>query len=169
MKSKLLFPASALGSLALMALSIASTARAQAPNPPRYTVTDLGTLGGKYSYAYAINNWGVVAGGAATPAQTNGTSQTAFLWFEGHRIGLGTLGGADCPDCSSEAASANAYGDVAILSETAITDYPQGEDFCGFGTHRQCLAGTWKRGSLRALPTLQGGNNSQSAWINNRG
>lgn len=168
MKSKFLFTTSGLGSLTLLALSVAVTAGAQAPSAPRYTVADLGTLGGKYSYAYAINNWGVVAGGAATLAQTNGTSQTAFLWFEGHRIGLGTLGGDDCPDCSSEAASANVYGDVAVLSETAITD-PHNEDFCGFGTHRQCLAGTWKRGALRALPTLPGGNNSQAAWVNNRG
>jgi probable HAF family extracellular repeat protein len=167
MKSKFLLTTSGLGSLTLLALSVASTALAQALNPPRYTVTDLGTLGGRYSYAYAINNWGVVAGGAATPTQTNGTSQTAFLWFGGHRIGLGTLGGADCPDCNSEAASAGAYGDVAILSETAVTD-PNGEDFCGFGTHRQCLAATWKRGALRALPTLQGGDNSQAAWVNNR-
>jgi uncharacterized membrane protein len=168
MKSKFLLTTSGLGSLTLLALSVASTAQAQALNPPRYTVTDLGTLGGKYSYAYAINNWGVVAGGAATPTQTNGTSQTAFLWFGRHRISLGTLGGADCPDCSSEAASAGAYGDVAILSETAVTD-PNGEDFCGFGTHHQCLAGTWTRGALRALPTLQDGNNSQAAWVNNRG
>jgi uncharacterized membrane protein len=78
------------------------------------------------------------------------------------------LGGADCPDCSSEGAATSAYGEVAILSETASTD-PNGEDFCGFGTHRQCLAGTWKKGALRALPTLQGGHNSQPIWINNRG
>ena len=37
---------------------------------PRYTVTDLGTLGGMYSYGYGINNAGEVSGGAATPTQT---------------------------------------------------------------------------------------------------
>ena len=33
---------------------------------PRYVVRDLGTLGGKYSFPYNLNDAGVVSGGSAT-------------------------------------------------------------------------------------------------------
>jgi probable HAF family extracellular repeat protein len=140
----------------------------QTPEPAHYTVTDLGTLGGTYSYGYGINNAGVVSGGAATQAQTDGVSQTAFLWDRGHFFNLGTLGGVACPDCSSEAGGPNAKGESPILSETSEPAY-MGEDFCGFGTHRQCLGVIWKNGKMTALSTLRGGQNSQAYWINDRG
>ena len=146
-------------------LAIAATAQ------PRYTVTDLGTLGGTYSYAYGINSvLGWVAGGAATPSQTNGVAQTAFLapGF-GRLINLGTLGGEACPDCNSNGAAPNIFGEVAVVSETSDNTDPNGEDFCGMGTHRQCLAAIWQGGRLKALPTLPGGNNAQVYWLNNRG
>ena len=116
-----------------------------------YTVKDLGTLGGGYSFGYGVNKLGVVAGGAATTSQTDFLSQTAFLWDKDlHIVNLGTLGGDACPACSSEAAQENVWGEAAILSETASPAY-EGEDFCGFGTHRQCLAGIWKNGEMSAL------------------
>jgi probable HAF family extracellular repeat protein len=141
----------------LAALAIAQTPR------PRYTVTDLGTLGGTYSYAYDMNNAGWVAGGSATPSQTGGLSQTAFLWHGGHMTNLGTLGGPN-----SAAGGPNASGVAAIVSETSQTD-PNGEDFCEFGTHLQCLGAIWKNAVLTALPTLRGGNNAAAFGINNRG
>jgi probable HAF family extracellular repeat protein len=168
MKSRLLFTASLLTFLALLAMPVGLAAQEPKPKPARYAVTDLGTLGGTYSYAYGLNNAGVVAGGAATQSQTGGLFQTAFLWYRGHIVDLGTLGGPDCPDCNSEAGGPNANGESPILSEIAETD-PNGEDVCAFGTHRQCLAAVWKDGSLRALPTLPGGNNANPFWINNRG
>ena len=132
---------------------------------PRYTITDLGTLpGGTYSYSYGMNSAGWVAGGAATATQTGGVSQTAFLWNGRHMIDLGALPGG----LNSEGAGVNASGEVAILSETYRTD-PNGEDFCEFGTHRQCLAATWKNGRLSALPTLEHGRNAAAFDINNRG
>jgi probable HAF family extracellular repeat protein len=141
----------------------------QGSDTVRYTVTDLGTLGGAYSFGYGINNYGVVAGGAATPAQTNFVSQTAFLSYRGASpISLGTLGGKDCSDCSSEAGGPNAYGLSALLSETSGKD-KNNEDFCAFGTHHPCRAAIWKYGLLTALPLLQGGNNSQTYWINDLG
>jgi probable HAF family extracellular repeat protein len=141
----------------LAALAVAQT--------PRYTITDLGTLpGGTYSYAYGMNSAGQVAGGAATSTQTGGVSQTAFLWNGRHMIDLGTLPGG----LNSEGAGVNASGEVAMLSETYRTD-PNGEDFCEFGTHRQCLAAIWKNGRLTALPTLKGGSNTAAFDINNRG
>ena len=79
--------------------------QAQGGKSARYTVIDVGTLGGSYSFAYAINHAGLVAGGAATASQADFISQTAFLWYGGQPIPLGTLGGPECPDCSSEGAA----------------------------------------------------------------
>lgn len=170
MRSNLLLTISflLLGMSALQSTPVSSAAGAKGPKPARYNVTDLGTLGGAYSFAYAINNSGMVAGGAATPTQTDFISQTAFLWYGGQPINLGTLDGSACPDCSSEGSAASANGSVAMISETATID-PNGEDFCEFGTHRQCLAAVWRNGRLNALPRLSGGNNSSAYWINNRG
>jgi probable HAF family extracellular repeat protein len=156
--------------LAALAIPVRIVAQEQqrAERLPHYTVTDLGTLGGTYSSAYGINNVGVVAGGAATPTQTGGVSQTAFLWYGRHMIDLGTLGGLACPDCNSQAGGPNAGGEAAIVSETSTPD-PNDEDFCAFGTHRQCLGAIWKNGAMTALPTLPGGHNGQTYWVNNGG
>jgi probable HAF family extracellular repeat protein len=131
-----------------------------AAQTPRYTVTDLGTLGGDMSFAYGINNAGSVAGSSNLTA---GGPQHAFLWFGGHMTGLGTLGGPN-----STASGPNAGGEAAISSDTSKTD-PNGEDFCTFGTHHQCLGGIWKNGTLTALPTLKGGANANTFGLNNRG
>lgn len=144
-------------------------ALAIAQSTPHYTVTDLGTLGGTYSYGYQINNAGWVAGGGATKTQTGGSFQTAFLWYgAGPLISLGTLGGAACPGCNSEADGPNALGEAVVGSETSKMDV-NGEDFCGYGTHRQCLGAIWQNGALKALPTLPYGNNANAFNLNNRG
>jgi probable HAF family extracellular repeat protein len=174
MKSKFLLTMSIFGLLAFQAvparLSAQERTTTQARKRPaaRYTVIDLGTLGGAYSDAYGINDSGEIAGGAATPGQTNGLAQTAFLWKRGKMTNLGTLGGSACPQCCSEAAGADADGKLALISETALTD-PNGEDFCGFGTHLQCLAAIFKKGVMTALRNLPGGHNSQAYGINNEG
>ncbi len=147
-------------------------ALAEAQPQRRYTVIDLGTLGGTYSFPFGINNAGEVAGGAATPAQTDFVSTTAFLWTrQSGMMNLGVLGPPAfpaCPTCNSDAAGVGAAGEVAIGSEIATPD-PNGEDFCQYGTHRECRGAIWRNGVMTALPNLPGGNNANVFWINNRG
>jgi len=153
---------------------LAVTSNAQHPLPAQYTITDLGTLGGTNSFAYSINENGMVSGGSNTTGQNDFVIQTAFLSNRGQLINLGTLGGSACPDCSSEGAAASAYGTAALLSETASAD-PNGEDFCEFNVNRptrinhQCLAAIWRNGNLTALPTLAGGNNAEVFFMNKKG
>jgi probable HAF family extracellular repeat protein len=78
-----------------------------------YTVTDLGTLGGAYSYAYAINN-----ATASHPAQVVGEADTAsraghaFLYSGGVMTDLGTLSA----DTYSIATALNSSGQVVGTS-----------------------------------------------------
>jgi probable HAF family extracellular repeat protein len=156
------------GNTLWLTVALIGSSVAQAPKPAMYNVTDLGTLGGAYSSTYTLNEAGIVGGGAATPSQVDGLSQTAFIWQRGQMNGLGTLDGAACPDCSSESAGVSGSGIATMISEAATFD-SNGEDFCAFGTHRQCRAAVWKGGVVAALPLLPGGNNSQAYWTNKAG
>ena len=134
------------------------------PQPSRYSryvVTDLGTLkGGPFSLAVGLNNrdWINGASGVADG------SQHAVLWEKGVIADIATegLGGPN-----SEAFGVNEWGQAAGLAETSNSD-PNGEDFCGYGTHLICLAFLWQNGVMTPLPTL-GGNNGEAGQVNNRG
>jgi len=78
---------------------------------PRHFMVDLGTLGGEYSFAYAINDAGQVCGHSYTA-----TGDThAFLWdHAGGTRDLGTLGGG-----FSYAWAINAAGQVCGSAQTA--------------------------------------------------
>jgi probable HAF family extracellular repeat protein len=167
MKSRFLRTHSTLGLLALVAMTAGFTARAQGPNPRHYTVTDLGVLGsGNNSSGFDMNNLGWVGGSSNL---TPGGPQHAFLWYGGGPLkDLGTLGGTACPNCNSEADGPNWSGDAPVISETSQKD-PNGEDFCGFGSHLQCRGAIWRFGKLTALRNLSGGNNAVSFGINNPG
>ena len=80
-----------------------------AASPKGITATDLGTLGGDYSVAYAINSKGQVAG----YSYTLGNSTHAFIWDKGAMTDLGTLGG------SSIAVDLNSFGQAVGYSYTA--------------------------------------------------
>ena len=71
--------------------------------PQRYTVKDLGTLGGSRSDAQAINDSGEIVGGSETPSGDN----HAFLYSGGRMRDLGTLGGS-----SSYASGINNSGQI---------------------------------------------------------
>ncbi len=147
--------------MAFLAVPLPTIAQEQErkPGASHYRVTDLGTLGGSSSIAFAINSRGDVGGAANVP----GESQHPFLWTKDTgMLDLGTLGGLN-----ASAAGPNNKDELAIYSETSNLD-PLGENFCAFGTGHICLAAVWKDSQMRALPTL-GGNNAQALAINNRG
>ncbi len=138
-------------------LALAPTAVAQTT----YTVTDLGTLGGTFGCSMGINNRGLAEFMDTLP---DDTQQHAGLWIDGYKIDFGTLGG---PNSSIYYGGVNERGQAVGLSETS-TLAEDGEDFCGFGTGRQCLPFFWQNGVLTALSTL-GGRNGVATVINNRG
>ncbi len=78
-----------------------------------YSITDLGALGGSYSYATDLNNAGQVVGEAATSEDDS----HAFRWENGLMTDLGTLGGA-----YSYAVAINDGGAVLGISELAAFD-----------------------------------------------
>jgi len=126
----------------------------------RFTVTDLGTLGGTISFGTGMNNRGSVAGFSTLPGDT---ATHAFLWRKGVMTDLGTLGGPN----SSGSFRPNESDKVGGGADTSTPD-PLGEDFCGFGTNLICLPFLWQKGVMIPLPTL-GGNNGFAAGVNSRG
>lgn len=146
--------------LALALLAAPMSAQANSAPPNHYAVIDLGTLGGTFSLAYAINDRGQIDGFSTLPGDQ---VEHSFLVKNGMMSDLGTLGGPN----SQSFANLNNAPQVAGSAETSILD-PNGEDFCGFGTHLICLGFVWQNGVMTPLPTL-GGNNSQAAAINDQG
>ena len=134
--------------------------------PTRYNITDLGTLGGKDSYATQITNSGIVSGHASS---ADGAWRAA-LWQKGSITDLGKfgLGGRN-----SIAWDVNEVGRAVGEAETSIID-PDGEDFCGFkalglpSTGQTCSAFVWQNGVMTPLPTL-GGRNAVANRGNNLG
>jgi len=142
------------------AVGLFSAFAAQGQGTP-YTVTDLGTLpGGTFSQAFVITDNGLMGGSAALPDGT----QNAMLWFNGRKADIGApgLGGPNSVTFGS-----NKWGRAVGEAETQRAD-PNGEDFCGFGTHLQCRPFLWQSGAMTSLPTL-GGHNGFANQINNLG
>lgn len=144
--------------IAVLVVAPGAGARAQSASPAptaRYRVTDLGTLGGPTSDAYAVNALGHVVGdsdlaptpGQATPAPGTTAPRHAFLWKDGGMTDLGTLGGA-----TSTTTTINDQDHVAGGAQT-----PDGN----------LHAFLWRDGAMTDLGTL-GGDQSQAIGINNR-
>jgi probable HAF family extracellular repeat protein len=111
---------------------------------------DLGTLGGSWSKAVAINNRGQIVGTAipGLEIRTGMPSSTRFLWETGRMRDLGTLSGS-----SSEAVAINDRGQVVGNSDTRRqTKYNR--------PIRHSLF--WQNGTIRDLGTLDG--KSSGAW-----
>lgn len=131
-----------------------------AAQQPHYTVKDLGTLGGSFSLAYGIDDRGQISGFSTLSGDQ---AEHAFTIQGSSMIDMGTLGGAN----SQSFSNLNDRGQVIATAEAGEPD-PNGEDFCGFGTHSVCLGMLWQKGTTAPLEPL-GGNNSQTAAINEPG
>ena len=149
-----------LAPLLLLALSGAFLeAQGQKPELPRYTVQDLGTLGGTSSLAGGLSNSGWVEGRSTLPGDT---VTHPVLWRKGVMTDLGTLGGPN----ADAGYRPNDIGNVGGASEDGSPD-PFAENFCGYGTNLICLPIVWWNDikKMTPLPTL-GGNNGWAASIN---
>jgi probable HAF family extracellular repeat protein len=165
MKSRTLtlFPATVLfAALTFTVQPAAQEQQQQKAEHRRYKVIDLGTLGGTSSFATGINNKGWVVGTANLLGDKN---RHDFLWIEGRKIDLGTLGGPNSDEFAN--GGPNERGQVVGRAETSRRD-PNMKDFCFFGTGKICRAFLWQNGVMTDLGTL-GGNNSSAFDINNRG
>jgi probable HAF family extracellular repeat protein len=165
MKSKTMTRIAGITLFALLAMPIGLVAQVnhhqKMQKPQRYTITDLGTLeGGTFSQPFSINKYGLVSGSSNLPDG----NQHATLWLEKLKVDIGApgLGGPN-----SIAFGDNERFQSSGEAETSTPD-PNGEDFCGFGTHLTCLPFLWQDGEMIQLPTL-GGNNGVAWAIGNRG
>lgn len=130
------------GVLALASVAVAAPGGATRTQTP-WVITDLGTLGGTYSEAVAINEPGQVIGNSQT---TKGFGH-AFIWESGRIRDLGTLGGH-----VTTALAVNGRGQVVGWSDTRA------------GKEHAFL---WTQGKMRDLGTL-GGTRSDALAINER-
>ena len=160
MKSRMLAWIAVISVSTLPVMQVVAQGQQQARHVSRYIVTDLGTLGGTFSIAFAINDKGQIDGLSTTPGDqvTHG-----FFLENGVMTDMGTLGGPNSQALFGPGGAAQATG----LAENGISD-PNGEDFCGLGTNLICLNFIWQNGVMMPLSTL-GGNNAQGSDINNQG
>lgn len=120
----------------------------------RYTLTDLGTMGGTHSMAYGINNAGQVVGHTY---DANWAIRHGFLWRNGTMTDLGTLFGGKY----SRANAINNAGQVVGDSWTYFTNP-------AYTTNHAFL---WKNGVMTDIgPGGRGGKSSSIAYcINDSG
>jgi probable HAF family extracellular repeat protein len=113
----------------------------------KYTVTDLGTLGGTFSQANTINNRGQVVG---TSNLQGDEVAHAFFWEDGKITDLGTLGGP-----ISVGAGVNDSGEAVVGADTNIFGGLK-NTICA--TEAICRMFIWKNGlEVPDLGTLPGG------------
>jgi probable HAF family extracellular repeat protein len=169
--SKSIFAITVLAALP-MSLELSAQNVASGTGQIRYSVINLGTLGGSMSNGFGgVNNRGWVTGDANLAGDQN---EHAFLWRDGVMTDLGTLGGLNS---SVPLPVKDDRGLVVGVAQTDTVD-PLGEIW---GTTFVCTSSVicqgsqnlergfvWQNGVMTALPTL-GGNNNAALGVNNRG
>src|SRR5882724_936761 len=133
---------------------------------------DLRTLGGKNSWTNygGINDRGEAVGLAETSVPDPdgedmcafGTKLTCrpFFWRDGHMMALPTLGGNN-----GQASAINNRGQIVGISETTVQD-----SGCSPSKPGKIISPVfWKRGEVRALPTVAGDPDGFVQGINDRG
>ena len=125
MRSRIFVLMSTITVFAVLGIEIRVAAQDQqeqkAAQPHRYTVINLGTLGGIEAAGYGINNRGWVNGDADLRGSQ---TEHGFLWRNGVKVDLGTFGGPN----SSAAGYQNDKGVIAVTAQTHEKD-PFGEFF----------------------------------------
>jgi probable HAF family extracellular repeat protein len=129
----------------------------QAVSATGYTLTDLGTLGGWYSYAFNVNDRGMVVGGSLSATGL----ERAFVWIPGPN-GTGTM--QDLGTLPGEWVQAGAY---AINNVGDIAGQVMNADFTRALPVRwnRLPSGEYRIEALEHLNGHKGGGNA----INNRG
>ena len=135
--------------LALLAGVAAAVSGGATQAQPRWVITDLGTLGGKWSSAYEINNKGQIIGQFDDKRSAGGLVGGAFLWDAGRMTDIGQ-GEAQ----SSGPVGINERGQVAVWS------------YYGNQSSRSFL---WQEGQSIDLGTLPGRRSCDANAINERG
>lgn len=136
-------------------LSFAQPLAASAAADPsaRYTVVDLGTMGGTVVRAQDLNNRGQVVGFATIPEGLQ--PSRAFLYLAGHMRNLGSAGGWSC--------TVAAINDRQILVGDAAFRLSKGEPAAG-----SLRAVVHRGGIFVPLKTLATPEDSSATDINNR-
>jgi probable HAF family extracellular repeat protein len=132
-------------------------------NAPRYTVTDLGSLGGDDSSGRSLNDRGSVAGISRTGDAF--TCCSVFLWSHGVMRNLGKNG--DVGTITNEDHGINNRDQIAGWLEPQIPD-PDQEHFCFQFETNVCLPFVWRSGVFTQLPILDG-HNANAFAINSSG
>lgn len=122
-----------------IALTLTTTLRTAAA--PRYTIQDLGTLGGTYSYAWGINDLGQVVGNADAAS-----GRHAFVWQNGIMTDL------------------DPQGTQSVAN--AINDHGQAVGISRIDGHSRAYL--WQNGTATDLGVLAG-NTADARGINNNG
>jgi probable HAF family extracellular repeat protein len=160
MKSRFLLSFAAVTLFAALAIPVRLAAQKQI----RYSVTDLGTLGGTFSTAQGISEDGWVEGWSLLPGDQ---TQRSFLWVGGLKIDLGTLGGPNSGGDQGGHFRPNERGQVPGFGQTTTLD-PESLA-CAFpGPLLICLPFIWQEGMKTTLPTL-GGYVAQATDLNKGG